>query len=133
MYLFCLLSSKRKEEYKEFLEFTQVDPMKIIKHCTTRWLSLHQCVGRTLHLWPALQSYFNSHKEAEKRGRVQRVAQLLADPETKLYFQFLDFILAPLVSFNTTFQVSKISSCNYIHLIIHSIVISMFDLHNILM
>lgn len=29
-------SAKRKEEYKEFLEFMDVEPLNILKHCTTR-------------------------------------------------------------------------------------------------
>ena len=33
-------SSNRKERYNEFLVFTDTEPMKILKHCSTRWLSL---------------------------------------------------------------------------------------------
>lgn len=33
-------SSNRKERYKEFLDFTDTEPMTILKHCSTRWLSL---------------------------------------------------------------------------------------------
>uniref|UniRef100_H3AGU8 Uncharacterized protein n=1 Tax=Latimeria chalumnae TaxID=7897 RepID=H3AGU8_LATCH len=96
--------AKRKEEYKEFQEFTNVDPLKILKLCLTRWLALQKCIGRTLQQWPALQAYFNSYEDMEKKGCVRRVGQLLADPEMKLYFKFLQFILAPLASFNTAFQ-----------------------------
>uniref|UniRef100_H3A7F3 HAT C-terminal dimerisation domain-containing protein n=1 Tax=Latimeria chalumnae TaxID=7897 RepID=H3A7F3_LATCH len=91
-------SAKRKEEYKEFQKFTNIDPLKILKHCLTRWLSLQKCIGRTLQQWPALQAYFNSHEDMEKMG------QLLADPEMRLYFKFLQFILVPLAPFNTAFQ-----------------------------
>lgn len=106
-------SSKRKEEYKEFLEFQDVDPLKILKHVSTRWLSLHKCVTRTIHHWPALLSYFKSHKDGDKDGRVKRVADQLENPEMKMYFHFLDFILAPLSEFNTAFQVSLIKLINY--------------------
>ncbi|ESO85651.1 hypothetical protein LOTGIDRAFT_155143 [Lottia gigantea] len=37
-----IMTCKRKEEYNDFLEFTQTEPLKIIKHCATRWLSLEK-------------------------------------------------------------------------------------------
>ncbi|CAG2200473.1 unnamed protein product [Mytilus edulis] len=98
------LFSKRKEEYKEFLEFTDTEPSKIIKHSSTRWLSLEKCVGRLLHHWSALTSYFNSHDEVEKPGRIKRCANYLSDHEMHLYYHFLSFILEPLNHFNTMFQ-----------------------------
>ncbi|CAC5405763.1 unnamed protein product [Mytilus coruscus] len=68
-------------EKKEFLEFTDTEPSKIIKHSSTRWLSLEKCVGRLLHHWSALTSYFNSHDEVEKPGRIKRCANYLNDNE----------------------------------------------------
>ena len=97
-------SSKRKEEFKEYEEFTGVDHAKILKHCETRWLSLERCVNRTLQQWPALKSYFLSHDDVEKPGRVKRIAEHLDSAEMKLYFHFLTFILEPLNEFNTLFQ-----------------------------
>lgn len=99
-------SSKRKEEYKEFQEFTGTDAAKVLKHCPTRWLSLHRCVQRMLQQWPALKSYFSSHNDVERPGRVARCASALNDPLLELIFHFLNFILPPLMEFNTTFQVS---------------------------
>jgi len=98
-------SSKRKVEYKEFLEFQNVDPPNIIKHVSIRWLSLQRCLDRTLHHWPALQSYFKSHKDVEKEGRIKRVAQILDNPEMKMYFYLLNDVLEPMNEFNTAFQV----------------------------
>jgi hypothetical protein len=84
-----------------------VEPTKILKHCDTRWLSLQKCVKRTLEQWPALKSYFVSHDDVEKPGRVKRVAGYLENPEMKLYFHFLEYILEPLNEFNTLFQVKR--------------------------
>lgn len=101
------LSDKRVEEFKQFAAFTVVESLKIQKHCTTRWLSLEKCVKRTLQQWPALQSYFASHKHVERAGgRVKKIADLLGNPEVRLYILFLDFILTPLNEFNTLFQVN---------------------------
>lgn len=78
---------------------------KLLKHCSTRWLSLEKCVKRLLHHWPALTSYFNSHNDVEKPGRVKRVAELLRSHEMRMTFHFLGYVLEPLNEFNTTFQV----------------------------
>lgn len=37
-------SSSRKEKYIEFTKFCDVEPTKILKHCSTHWLSLEKCV-----------------------------------------------------------------------------------------
>nr|XP_022334271.1 uncharacterized protein LOC111131162 [Crassostrea virginica] len=97
-------SSNRKELYTEFMEFTEVEPLKILKHASTRWLSLQKTVTRTLHHWPALSSYFSSHKLVETEGKVKKLAEMFKNPEVKMYFYFLEFILGPLNEFNTTFQ-----------------------------
>ena len=78
------LSIKRKEELKEFCDFVDITYKKIIAHVETRWLSLLRVIMRVLQLWPALVSYFHSHADAEKHGRVQTIKTYLCD-ETKLY------------------------------------------------
>ena len=100
-------SAKRKEEYKEFVDFCEVDPLKILKHCSTRWLSLLKCIGRTLHQWAALQSYFTSHADSERPGRVRRIQRLLSNPDVKLHFYFAKFLLKPLADFNVMFQTEE--------------------------
>ena len=97
-------SAKRKEQYREFLVFCDVEPLKILKHASTRWLSLERCVNRFLQQWPALLSYFQSHGDVERPGRIQRCAKYLGSVEMKAYFRFLSFILQPLNVFNTLFQ-----------------------------
>ena len=90
---------------KEFQDFTETEPLKLLKHCSTRWLSLERCVRRLLQQWNALRSYFASHDECEKGGRVQ-CADLLQDPEMALVYRFLEFNMGPLNEFNITFQVT---------------------------
>ncbi|XP_045208611.2 uncharacterized protein LOC123560483 [Mercenaria mercenaria] len=115
VYYHFLHSSKRKEEYKEFQQFTVTDAAKILKHCPTRWLSLDRCVRRTLQQWPALHSYFNSHEEAEKCGScVYRCANNLNNEQLLLVFHCLEYILAPLLEFNTTFQADAVM-IGYLH------------------
>ena len=64
-------SCKRKEIFKEFQDFSGIEFQKIIKHCSTRWLSLLNCIQCIISQWPALKSYFLSHEDVEKVGRVQ--------------------------------------------------------------
>ena len=72
-YYFFEHSSKRKADYKDFQLFTNVDDLEILKHCAIRWLSLEKVCNRTLNQYAALLSYFMSHPEVEKAGRVKRI------------------------------------------------------------
>ena len=53
----CYYSAKKVETNTDFLEFNDVEPLKILKHCSNRWLSLQKCVLRLLHHWSASLSY----------------------------------------------------------------------------
>ena len=55
-------SAKRKEELREFQDFTDTKKLKIIKHCKTRWLSLERVVKRVLQQWSA---YFDRVSESD--------------------------------------------------------------------
>ena len=52
-------SNKRKQEFGDLWRslFTS-EPTTILKHCTTRWLSLLRCVNRYLAQLDGLKSYF---------------------------------------------------------------------------
>ena len=50
-------SVKRKATLREYMEFTNTDVKKVIKHVTTRWLSLGKSVDRTLVQWEALRPF----------------------------------------------------------------------------
>ena len=107
-------SSKRVHEFEEILaDFSNMAPMRILKHCTTRWLSLDRAVQRLIAMWPALHAYFDLEKEHDHRNeRVQRVASSLSSIDTKLFVHFVKFALRPLTRFNVVFQTttSKIST-----------------------
>ena len=103
-YYFFHGSSKRREDYKEFQLFTGVEMEEILKHVSTRWLSLERCVGRILSQWGALRSYFNSHSDRERPGKVKRCAEAYADETVKLLCYFVHFALGRLNRFNQVFQ-----------------------------
>ena len=63
------------------MAFTNTEVKKIIKHVTTRWLSLGRSLDRTLLQWDALQPYFLSefddNNEAKDDNRVNREVCLI--------------------------------------------------------
>ena len=65
---------------KEFAEFCCVDFKNILKHCETRWLSLRQSINHTLEMWDPLLSYFTSHVDVEKPGKVRTIFSLMSKP-----------------------------------------------------
>ena len=87
--MFFCCSVKRKEEFEEFQEFTGVALQKVVKFCSTHWLSLHRAVSRYIEQWPALKAYFNSHADVEKAGKVKNAAKQLNSNEMKFYYLFL--------------------------------------------
>ena len=96
-------SSKRWHEFLD--DFEDIQPLRVLKHCTTRWLSLERAVRRLLKLWPALHAYFD--REISSTGsndRVRRIAAALSGIEAKLFASFVAFALRPLNRFNTAFQ-----------------------------
>ncbi|XP_047211240.1 uncharacterized protein LOC124861488 [Girardinichthys multiradiatus] len=97
-------SAKRCELYKGFVDFTDSDHLKLLRYCSTRWLSLLTCIQRVLNQWDALQAYFNSHEEVERSAKVRDLASHLHDPIVKAYFMFLSAALKPLYEFNIVFQ-----------------------------
>lgn len=93
--------------YKELVDFTDSDSLKLLRYCSTRWLRLLTRIQRVLNQWAALQAYFKSHHDVEKSGKVYGLANHLCDPELKVYFMFLSVALKPLAEFNTAFQVDN--------------------------
>ena len=99
-------SAKRWEQFSEIqTEFEDIRPLHVLKHSTTRWLSLLRCLKRLLHQWPALHSYFDLRAEEEPNDdRVRRVAKSLKSLEVKLICRFALFALQPINKFTTVFQ-----------------------------
>ena len=108
------LSVKRIEELKSFCEFVNVGYKQILSHVETCWLSLLHVIARILELWPALVSYFTSHPDVEKQGRVRSIQRRLND-EVKLYLLFLNFLLPSANAFNVAFQGTSYTTIHLLH------------------
>ncbi|GFO33333.1 connexin 27.5 [Plakobranchus ocellatus] len=107
IFYFFQHSSERLKDYKEFQDFIEVEEEKILKHCPTRWLSLEKVGNRTLSQLPALKSYFASHEDVEKPGKVKSIHERLQDPMTELVLRFMKYILPIINNFNTVFQADE--------------------------
>ena len=87
------LSPKQLGILKEFQEFAQTKPHKLLHPCQTRWLSLHSAVKRVLDQLPALILFFTHAVSEDKLLAAETILQKLNDPAAKLYLEFLDFVL----------------------------------------
>lgn len=99
-------SAKRWEGLSEIqAEFEDIKPLRVLKHSTSRWLSLLRCLKRLLHQWPALHCYLDRQTEREPSDdRVQRVEKSLKSLEVQLICKFVLFALQPINIFITLFQ-----------------------------
>ena len=95
-------SSKRKNSLADFCCFCDITYQQVVKHVSTRWLSLINAVERILKLYDGLKSYFLSAEEPQARFR--RLAALFSNPMTKLYLLFYKTVLSDLVKFNVFLQ-----------------------------
>ena len=97
-------STNRKNELLEYCEFCSVSVRyrEVIKHVSTRWLSLEYAVQRTLQQYSALKSYFLSSDEGQ--ARFQRLQKLFENPVIEVYLLFYQAVLPTFTSFNKFLQ-----------------------------
>ena len=105
IYYYFYHSSKRKQEFNDlWCSLFSSDPGVLLKHCTTRWLSLLRCVNRYISQYDGLVSYFLSCEE--ETAKVRSIIERLENPLTKPILHFLSFILPHMDRFNCVFQKS---------------------------
>ncbi|CAH1987107.1 unnamed protein product [Acanthoscelides obtectus] len=83
VYNFFSNSPKRIDQYKEFQEFANVLPHKILHPSQTRWLSLELVIKRLISQYNELTLHFT---EQAYKGVLQadNILEKLKKPETKL-------------------------------------------------
>jgi hypothetical protein len=91
LYYWFEKSTKRKNGLQSYCTFCDQDYRSIVKHVTTRWLSLERAVERTLKQYSSLRSYFLS--ESETLPRFVRLQKLFGDPMTEIYLLFFQSVL----------------------------------------
>ena len=89
IFYFFYHSSKRKQQFAEnWRSLFSSEPSTILKHCTTRWLSLLRWVGRYIAQLDGLKTYFLLCDEA-KTAKVKKIIDSLQNPLTKPILLFL--------------------------------------------
>ena len=66
-------------------------------------------------MWDPLLSYFISHVDVEKPGKVKTIFSLMSKPTTKVWLLFLSNVLAVFDRFNTFFQSSSVSTAHKLY------------------
>lgn len=113
-------SSKRKKDFKLCQKMMDVDIHKILKHVSTRWLSLLESITRILEQWDALEMFFSvgkctdsMEKDCVKNERYMNVKKMMETPVCKLYCLFLLSVLPVFTTVNVSLQ----SSAPAVHLL----------------
>ncbi|CAM1330529.1 Uncharacterised protein r2_g3960 [Pycnogonum litorale] len=109
-YFYLDKSSKRLISLEKIQKIYDVEHFKIIKHVSTRWLSIGRCIDRILENWDALAVVFkselkeNSNKSEHSQSRLlDRMYRFYKSPTNKLYCLqcFLQIQIQIPVFFNT--------------------------------
>ena len=119
-YFYFDKSTKRKSGLSEYCTFCDTDYCKILKHVSTRWLSLEKEVDRTLKQFMGLRSYFLSESKlfafskftiasvasflAGTDARFERLQRLYTDPMSEVYLFFYQSALQLFVRLNLFLQ-----------------------------
>ena len=76
---------------------------------------LGRSVTRTLEMWEPLRSYFNSHGDVEKPGKVKIIASHLRSPLTQLILTFLQAVMEIFDPVNLRFQSTSTATVHLLH------------------
>lgn len=102
LYFWFEHSTKRKNELRSFCEFCDQEYRKIIKHVSTRWLSLEIAIERCLKQYPSLKSYFLSNSEPQ--ARFHRLHKAFENPMTEIHLLFMQSVLPIFTNANRFLQ-----------------------------
>ncbi|CAB4036850.1 PREDICTED: uncharacterized protein LOC107326933 [Paramuricea clavata] len=95
-------STKRKNGLRDYCTFCDHKYRAVVKHVSTRWLSLELAVQRSLKQFPGLTSYFKS--ENEQQARFKRLQKAFNDPMTEVYLLFFQSIMPSFTHCNQFLQ-----------------------------
>ena len=104
---------------------------QLIKHVSTRWLSLGKCLERTLNPWDCLESYFVSYFDLQddpeadgQTNRETRLEKAFKSPVTRLYAMFVKCVMPVFDSYNPSVRGTTDS---YVTSVYHSSVLFIAD------
>lgn len=108
-------SSARREDYKLRELITEIECQVLLKHVSSRWLSMRPVLKRIIAQWPNLKEYFlvflpkqeNFTKKVEPTEKYQSIRKGLTSDTSVLYMSFVVYVAEILENFLILFQSSK--------------------------
>ncbi|KAL0881616.1 hypothetical protein ABMA27_001442 [Loxostege sticticalis] len=100
-------STLRQEKLKELQLFFNVEVHKILSPSVTRWLSLEACVKRVLEQYDVLSEYFRLELLEDPSKITEDIIGVLDNKLTKIYLEFMSYVLEQFNDFNRLFQSEK--------------------------
>uniref|UniRef100_H2ZRI2 HAT C-terminal dimerisation domain-containing protein n=1 Tax=Latimeria chalumnae TaxID=7897 RepID=H2ZRI2_LATCH len=97
-------SGKRKEMLREDISFCNETIRKVLKHVSTRWLSMSRTLERVLEIWDGLCCYFLTHYDDDTDARERRLVNIFKEPIYNLYVLFSHAIIPRFDTFNILLQ-----------------------------
>jgi hypothetical protein len=86
-------STKRKAALSDYTQFCDLVYRKMLKHVTTRWLSLNTSVNRILSGYEGLKSYFLSEDDEDSKiPRFSRLRKHFENPMTEIYLMLFQTV-----------------------------------------
>lgn len=102
-------SSSRQEQYKIVYQAINDghDPLKIVKACQTRWLSVETAVTRILDQWLELETHFKLARTADRCFTANQLYEIFINSKLKSYLIFIKPYLQDVQRVNKLFQGSS--------------------------
>lgn len=99
-------SSLRQAQYKNLYNAINDghNPLKIVKACDTRWLSIETAVGRILSQWIELKTLFSIARQKEKCYSAEVLYNMYNDTNNLAYLTYIHPILLELQLVNKSFE-----------------------------
>lgn len=109
---FFKLSAARREDFEKVSSLTEITTQYMLKHCTTRWLSIKKVLLRIIEQYENLIEYFltslpkekNFKREISGTPRYQRIEKLLKSKLTLPYMSYIVYLASDFESFMIPFQ-----------------------------
>lgn len=96
---FFKFSACRKEDFKLASLITDIETFQMMRHVSSRWLSLKKVLQRILDQWDNLIEYFlnmlpkmNNFNDVQKKGRYQRIVNVLKSSTAKIAISFAIYV-----------------------------------------
>jgi len=89
-------SSVRQRNLNKWQEYFSQEQRKVLKHVSTRWLSISTCIDRLVEDWRPLRAFFEEEKQKTKEGsaanvKAKAIYDVLKSETAKLCALFMNY------------------------------------------